>query len=544
MIRTKAFLLLLIIIPFFTKIGFAQQAKHFIVIGVDGMSPDGIRKAATPVMDKVMREGAHTLYARAVLSTSSSQNWASMIMGAGPEQHGITSNGWERNEYPFPPVVSGREGIFPTIFCEIRKQKPQAEIGIIYHWDGFGRLCEKSCINYDVHVDDEVRTTDTAVAYIKAKKPNYLFIHLDHVDGAGHGKGHGTPDYYKAVEKADTLIGRILNAIEAAGIMKETVVLVTSDHGGKGYGHGGESLEELEIPFLLFGKNLKRGKEISHPVYQYDNAATAAFVLGIQQPYAWIGRAVKSAFVGYDDPPGSAPVRRVQTPVIYPANFGDDPPGGLFVGKLPFCNITSDEKNVRIVYTTDGGVPTLQSQIFKDSFLVEKSMVVKARAFGKDSVTSEVRTAYFRITDAGKPSAVHYRYFELDSTEETQQLPDFSIMKPLREGKVHEFRLNDVPNRGKQFAVEFISTIIAPEDGKYRFFTVSDDGSKLFINGKQEVDNDGNHGTRERSGSAQLKKGANEIKVTYYNGGGGKWLDVYWSGPNLPKQIIAPEFLK
>ena len=523
---------------------FGQQAKHFVVIGVDGMSPDGIEKANTPVMDKLMREGASTMYARGVLSTSSSQNWASMIMGAGPEQHGITSNGWEREETPFPPVVSGREGIFPTIFCELRKQKPDAEIGIVYDWSGFGRLCEKSCVIYDKNPEGETKTTDVAVAYIKEKKPNYLFIHLDHVDGAGHGKGHGSPEYYKAVEKADSLIGRIIGALNDAGIMKETVVLITSDHGGKGYGHGGESLEELEIPFILYGKNVKRGKEIIQPVYQYDNAATAAFSLGITQPYAWIGRAVKSAFLGFDDPAGSVAVKRIKKPVIHPANYGDDPAGGLFIGKIPHCNITSEDKSVSVHFTTDGTIPTIVSPIFKDSFKVEKSMVVMARAFSKDTNASETQTAYFRIVKAGTAPTVSYKYYELDSTTETQQLPDFNLLKPTREGKVHEFRINDVPNRGTQFAVVLTSKLVINKAAQYRFFTNSDDGSKLYVNGKEVVDNDGNHGNRERSSSVALKEGEHDLKVTYYNGGGGKWLDVYWGADKLPKQILSPDWLK
>lgn len=47
------------------------------------------------------------------------------------------------------------------------------------------------------------------MAYIKAKQPAFLFVHLDHVDGAGHAYGHGTPQYYQAVAKADTLIDNI-----------------------------------------------------------------------------------------------------------------------------------------------------------------------------------------------------------------------------------------------------------------------------------------------------------------------------------------------
>ena len=142
----------------------ASGVKHVIVIGVDGMSPDGIQKANTPVMDGMMKTGAYTLNARGVLPTSSSSNWASMVSGAGPEQHGVTSNGWERNDYTFPAVSTGTEDIFPTIFGVTRKQHPDMEIGAIYNWSGFGRLIERSALSYDVTKEDVGETVQDAVA--------------------------------------------------------------------------------------------------------------------------------------------------------------------------------------------------------------------------------------------------------------------------------------------------------------------------------------------------------------------------------------------
>jgi predicted AlkP superfamily pyrophosphatase or phosphodiesterase len=116
--------------------------EHVIVIGVDGMSPDGIHHANTPNMNRMIANGAVKWNVRTVLPTSSSPNWASMIMGAGPEQHGVIDNDWERTDHALPPVVMGEEGIFPTIFGVIRQHNPAAEIGAVYHWAGFGRLFE------------------------------------------------------------------------------------------------------------------------------------------------------------------------------------------------------------------------------------------------------------------------------------------------------------------------------------------------------------------------------------------------------------------
>ena len=51
--------------------GFAQVSgvEHVVLIGVDGMSPDGIRMAETPVQDELMNEGAFSMHTRVVRPT-------------------------------------------------------------------------------------------------------------------------------------------------------------------------------------------------------------------------------------------------------------------------------------------------------------------------------------------------------------------------------------------------------------------------------------------------------------------------------------------
>lgn len=275
---------------------FAQEIKHVVVIGIDGMSPDGIQKAETPNMDALMENGAHTFHARNVLPTSSSPNWASMIMGAGPEQHGITSNEWQPNRHELPPVIETEPGIFPTIFWLIRQYEQEAEIGAIYHWKDFGRLFEKSAVKKDVSYKNENKVADEAVNYITEKRPKFLFIHIDHVDGAGHKYGHGSEMYYGGVTKADQLIGKIVTAVEKSKMKGQTLFIVSADHGGKGTSHGGESLQEVEIPIIISGAGVVPGYEITHPTNIYDIASTVAWVFHLEQPNAWIGRPIVSAF--------------------------------------------------------------------------------------------------------------------------------------------------------------------------------------------------------------------------------------------------------
>ena len=291
-----------------------EGLRHVLVIGVDGMSPDGIRMAETPNMDRLMAEGSYTLHARAVLPSSSSPNWASMIMGAGPEQHGITSNEWEKDRYTLPFCAVNEFQHFPTIFYLVDKANPVAEIGAIYHWEGFGRLVEPEVLDFNRHEETEDLTIQTACKYLTGKRPDFCFIHLDHVDHAGHTFGHGTAEYYQSVAKADSLIGEVLHALERTAMLDSTLILITADHGGKGKGHGGETLAEMEIPFILHGPGVKPGYLIQAPVSTMDNAATLAWAQGLELPYVWIGKPVKEAFQGYSVPqPAYSPGKEMKS---------------------------------------------------------------------------------------------------------------------------------------------------------------------------------------------------------------------------------------
>lgn len=274
----------------------AATASHVVVIGCDGFGSVGFTPNNTPVLHELMRNGSFTLHARGVMPTSSSPNWASMIMGAGPEQHGVTSNDWETNKFEIAPTVQGPAGFFPTIFGALRAQKPKSKIAVIHDWDGFGRLVEPTAPDILENHKGSPNTAKRAIQVILNEKPTFLFIHFDDVDHAGHTFGWKSPEYFQAVEQVDGLIGQILNALSDAGIRDHTVVLMTADHGGKGKSHGGPTMEELEIPWIISGPGIRRGHEIQTPVNTYDTAATLARIFHIKPPAGWIAQPVLEAF--------------------------------------------------------------------------------------------------------------------------------------------------------------------------------------------------------------------------------------------------------
>jgi hypothetical protein len=271
------------------------RGARLIVIGVDGLSVDGVVTAHAPQLRALMQRSAWTLTARGVMPTLSSPNWASMIDGAGPEQHGITSNGILRRMVEIQPVCRDAEGMFPTIFEVLRAQRPASRIAIFHDWPGFADLVEKHAPDVMQHEHGAAKTAETAASYWQQNRPALMFVHLDNVDHTGHAEGWATPAYYRAVEDADRYVGSILDMLRSQAALDSTFVLVTSDHGGKGHGHGKNSLEEIQIPWILSGPEIVAG-QLTGPVYTFDTAATIAWIFGLEAPECWIGRPVVAAF--------------------------------------------------------------------------------------------------------------------------------------------------------------------------------------------------------------------------------------------------------
>lgn len=520
-------------------------AGHVIIVGVDGLSPDGVMKADTPTLHDMMKKGSWSLHARGVLPTTSGANWASIIDGVGPEQHGVTSNDWKVGEFNFPTSVIGSGGFFPSIFQVLSEQHPEWEVGSIYEWDGFGNLYDHRFVDYDAHGKDPDDTAALAAAYIKAKRPNFLFVHLDLVDDAGHTYGHGSPRYYEAVAKADALIASIRQAAADAGIAGDTVMIVTSDHGGVGKGHGGETLAELEIPWIVAGRNIKPGVELDLPINTFDTTATVAWLLRARIPYAWLGRAVTPIRVGAAMPEQTYRSSSFYAaPVISPMARGNAPAGGLFVDGPAQMSIRNPNAAGEVRYTLDGSVPTAQSALYAGPVEIARNTIVRAALFVGGRAASPTTTGYFRVVDRKDSAArgVTYKVYALP--EGAVRLPDFSALKVAASGTAYELTTDGLAlPSDANVAVAFDGYLNLTAGGSYRFALASDDGSKLYIDGKQVVDNDGAHGVITAAGSVDLQPGKHAIRVEWFNGGGGAWLGSYFEGPGIARQPIDPNLL-
>jgi hypothetical protein len=92
------------------------------------------------------------------------------------------------------------------------------------------------------------------------------------------------------------------------------------------------------------------------------------------------------------------------------------------------------------------------------------------------------------------------------------------------------------------FAFVFNAWIKIPEKAVYSFYTFSDDGSRLYIDGRMVVDNDGSHSAGRADGTIALAEGYHDFKLLYFEDYSGSKLEVGFSGIAI-KECRIPDNL-
>lgn len=275
--------------------GFAINAlaARVLFLGSDGMSAAVLRRPdiKAPVIRGLMAQGSWSLKARTILPSSSASNWASMFQCSGPEQNGY--NEWNTRTPVMPPAALDANGRFPDIFARFRAARPDAKIGYAYGWVGMPFVVDTNVCDF---VTQTYTPSDEILNWIRTEKPDLMTFIFSPPDGAGHNFGWDSPEYRAAVEAVDADIGRVLDAYREAGLLDDTFVVFTSDHGGTGKGHGGTTLDEMERPVAFTGPGVKKGYEIPWVTLSPDVGATIAHVLGVPPARAWTGRIIDDIF--------------------------------------------------------------------------------------------------------------------------------------------------------------------------------------------------------------------------------------------------------
>jgi predicted AlkP superfamily pyrophosphatase or phosphodiesterase len=274
----------------------SAKAEVLVVFVIDGLRPDALKQAKLPFIDGLIKRGASTMKAQTVVPSLTLPSITSMLTGLLVEQHGITWNEYEpmRGYLKAPTffeIASFADGKWGAMF--LNKEK------LLHFAKPDRRLLVQVCSVTETGCNAQKIALDVITAYKTATegKPSIFLIHFSDPDLAGHKHGWMSKPYLQAVEASDRAVGIVLKAFQELSLYKQTVFIVTSDHGGHDKTHGTTSVEDMTIPWIAAGPGIKSGYEIRQPISIIDTAATALQALGVVNYYVeWNSRPVQEIF--------------------------------------------------------------------------------------------------------------------------------------------------------------------------------------------------------------------------------------------------------
>lgn len=133
------------------------------------------------------------------------------------------------------------------------------------------------------------------------------------------------------------------------------------------------------------------------------------------------------------------------------------------------------------------------------------------------------------------------RYYEFGSSLPGSTVNSLDALTPLSTSTDTSFRITTTT--ADYFGYIWNGYFRAPTDGVYVFYTTSDDGSTLSIGSTLVVNNDGSHGSQERSGRLGLKAGLHPITVKYFENAGGQSMSVSYESATITKAVVPSSAL-
>jgi hypothetical protein len=281
--------------------------EQVVIIAIDGLRADSIfEKQALPVVEQLALEGTYDWHARTIQPSITNPAYASMFSGLTPEHHGVFSN--LEKDYPFPFLQ------VKSIFQYINEKYPQAINILLLGKKRMAIFNQPDAVDISEFNDSSKLISVAAVNSIQENDFKLAFIHLPDPDTVGHDYSFESENYIEAVRAQNPFLEDIIKAMKDKGIYDTSLVIITSDHGGEGLGHGDGSPLDMTIPWVMVGPCVKKGfdiQSINAQVRITDITPTILYALGIPVPADLDGRPILEAFdlAGATAPEGSTQPR-------------------------------------------------------------------------------------------------------------------------------------------------------------------------------------------------------------------------------------------
>jgi hypothetical protein len=253
----------------------AMENKSLVLI-LDGCRADALEAAVTPNIDRLIDgswsagyRGAYAYYAQTITdaATSSGPNHTAIFTGVTAAKHHVTSN----NSGAMSAVT------YPDYFQLLEDSNPELNTVKLHTWGPTGNI--PTGADFELWAGSaegrELQMSRAAVDILSgtsdefSSDPDALLAFFYHPDDLADGMGGGhqvgfspsLPSYRAAIEAVDAQIGDILNAVRSRPDFanENWQIVLTSDHGGFGTGHGSLEAHSFTIPFIVSSRTVQQG---------------------------------------------------------------------------------------------------------------------------------------------------------------------------------------------------------------------------------------------------------------------------------------------
>lgn len=231
-----------------------DKERKVLFIGIDGCRSDALQLANTPVMDALFEQGLYTYTSWHLGITVSGPSWSDMLTGVWEPKHGVTNNSYTGSNFDD----------YPYLVTRVREYRPDLKAVQITSWGPFSFDVYNVDWNQDILVGSDDACRDAALLQLLDPDLDFMYLHFDDGDATGHGQGFSpdVPAYINILEYIDGQVGEVVAALNNRPTLdqEDWLILFTTDHGGIGFGHGGNSLQEKQIWWAAVGSTVEPGE--------------------------------------------------------------------------------------------------------------------------------------------------------------------------------------------------------------------------------------------------------------------------------------------
>ncbi len=259
--------------------------KRVVVLNIDGVRKDIFDSLRLPAIDRLIREGtSHARGLETVYRALTNPAFASILTGTIPKIHGIRNNNLGQTI-----KTEGLPDVVPSI--------AYGSMHVKHFCKKYWKTRIVSLPRHSVYRSDDLMVEQLKEDMLIEGKIRLFVADFSEADFLAHAYGSKSRQYKNALGRVDKRIGNFIDWMQENGILDDTGVIVCSDHGIAGIDHSYLiARSEKFVPFLIYGKGVKKGFKMKEPGKIMDICCTISYLLGIRYPGNCRGRVFTEAF--------------------------------------------------------------------------------------------------------------------------------------------------------------------------------------------------------------------------------------------------------